>query len=437
MSAGSSSQIAPYASNYDVYVSTNQAYTDVGGFHCRSAGASDDYTHSCNASNGYPNAQYGDSSLPDDIYSGSKAGYITSCSSGAAQPQPECYSLKSSASQCAINTVNGQSVTGVAYWQYPNASVPWNNLNTTNMTTGCHFTTSNLLAAGDERSGQVINNLISNYGSQAGNNPSNLVSAMSKSGGIIDTFCKTKTTKCQGGLSSCLMYNTSDSDAYSICEAYATSYPSQSDAAKISYCSQATNTSSSECSCILRANNDIYNSLKNAATGNAGCWFTACKDATSNSGILADSLISNVNCPDVCQVIQNFVATENSNITVNGDLINNVSCDFTTVAATQATQNAVNLIGSKFQEYATQQEYNQSNQSTWQQYKYYILIGCSFAFLLILILLLYWLGRRQDVAIDNIYQNIKENRTPTRRTQLEMITQSARSRSSGLSSLVR
>lgn len=355
-------------------------------------------------------------------------------SQGGFSDQCNCYSLNKS--KCSFS-VAGQTVNGTAFWTNPDGTNDGGPFNY-NMNAGCQFSINDLMNAENNSSntGAVLNYLTQQYpnsynvsNASTGYISTAVVQALSGSS-ILPKFCALNTTSCNGGSSSCLMFNSSNANASALCSEFTTLNTTSSDSIKNAYCGNqqsSTGKVSTECGCILRTIDGVYNTIKNASSGNPGCWWNACKDATPNSGILADSTIVNVGCPSYCTAIENFVATNYSTITVNGDLTNNISCDFSAAEANQtAATNAANANIASIAKDATsqvllQQEYNQQNQTTWQQYKYYILIGCSFAFLLILILLLYWLGRRQNVTIDNqsIY-NRRYKRKPL--SQVELLT---------------
>jgi len=114
-----------------------------------------------------------------------------------------------------------------------------------------------------------------------------------------------------------------------LCRAWATANPDLANTAYQNYC---LNSNTPDCSCVNRALNSAYESIKSTLgdTVNAfndGCWYAPC--ASSGLYLIPSDINSSNDCEtQVCQQLQNII---NNTGTVNiGDVSENINCQFTT-----------------------------------------------------------------------------------------------------------
>jgi len=131
----------------------------------------------------------------------------------------------------------------------------------------------------------------------------------------------------------------------SLCRAWALANPDAAQTAYSNYC-LANNTP--DCSCVSRANNSVYESIKTAEVGqkvfnefNDGCWYLPC--ANSTYFLIPSDINPTSDCAtEVCQQVQNFI---DSGGTINvGPINESTNCNFSSPTGSQ-TGNTGTVIG--------------------------------------------------------------------------------------------
>lgn len=123
---------------------------------------------------------------------------------------------------------------------------------------------------------------------------------------ILPTYCTGVATECPVDPASGSVPDTCsrflDLES-SVCPIWAYTYPALADSSKTIYCLRTPN--ASECSCILRNDNPVYQTLgEGIPDGQAHCWFIPCSNP---SYYLELSTFEEEPCPDVCGVVvRNF-----------------------------------------------------------------------------------------------------------------------------------
>lgn len=254
-------------------------------------------------------------------------------------PDFDCYKVDDTV--CVLEGPS-HSIQGSSIWTKPDENGHGENNNIRSC--ACQFKTKDIKDQFNPYSANpssIINSIYDSYGVQGTDWPEGtsdddkrkaLTSALNTD--IIPSFCELVTTNCVPDPSTgqpfpiCSMFNSADTTARSICNAYAKDFPSKADAIKTSYCDKYP--SSNECSCILRETSEVYEQIGSSiGYGSYVCWYKPCATAGPSSGYLSTSDTSSAQttqCPSVCQAVTNLVASNNSTINV-GSIKNQISCD--------------------------------------------------------------------------------------------------------------
>ncbi len=98
----------------------------------------------------------------------------------------------------------------------------------------------------------------------------------------------------------CSRFTSTDPEG-DLCRTWAATYPIQADAIKTTYCHRPDNIDKSECACINKVYDTLYNTLKKDVLAPDSCWYTPCSNETLFLIPASETVV--VACPDVCGVI--------------------------------------------------------------------------------------------------------------------------------------
>lgn len=96
------------------------------------------------------------------------------------------------------------------------------------------------------------------------------------------------------------------------CRQWSAQEPELSDEVKTAYCQQPVNAETSECACVNRTDNDIYQTLKVGVNAPDFCWYNPC--ANSSQYLVPSTIVPVDSCPDVCGVIVNTYNNTGANL---------------------------------------------------------------------------------------------------------------------------
>lgn len=153
---------------------------------------------------------------------------------------------------------------------------------------------------------------------------------------IMPAFCSIPSSTCGpdpetgAARTTCSRFSSTDAEG-SLCRSWEARKPSAADTAKTNYC--RSNPKATECRCINRATDPIYQQIAVRSNAPDSCWYLPCKNP--DSYLVPSTIQLSTTCPNICQQINDFASNEGASLDVN-ELRQSINCQFNTSGASTA-----------------------------------------------------------------------------------------------------